>query len=107
MKQIGTGQIADGAVTGSKIAGTDKLNFGTCAGTLPSLAPGGSASFDCSDSNAVSGDEMVATRSGTRSPPSPVLINSVAFTGGIQFGFENPSSQATAERSVVMSYIIF
>jgi hypothetical protein len=109
IKQIGTGQIADNAVTGNKIAGTDKLIFGTCTGSLPVLAPGGFSEFSCSDVNADFNDEVVALWTSTRSIPAPVFMNSVINPSGfVAFGFENPSSVNTASQdSVVISYIIF
>jgi hypothetical protein len=60
-KQIGTNDIADGAVTGSKIAGTSKLLFYRCTGTISvSVEPQQSESFSC-NTEAAPGDTVLAT----------------------------------------------
>jgi hypothetical protein len=106
---VTTGDIADGAITGSKMAGITKLIFGTCTGSLPSLAPtGGLGEFSCLESNSEMADEIVAHWSSGRELPAPVLINSVAFDGSVAFGFENPGSVATAAQPTIdISYIVF
>ena len=108
MKQIGTGQIADNAVTGSKIAGTDKLIFGACIGSLPALAPGGSGSISCLEPNAAFGDEIVSSWSNLRTSPAPVLLNSIPDNNVVSFGFENPSGVSTSPQdNIRISYYVF
>jgi hypothetical protein len=64
--------------------------------------------INCADSNAETGDEIVATWSNGRGILSPVLMNSIVQSGSIFFGFENPRSGATvAQPPVDLSYIIF
>jgi hypothetical protein len=63
IKQIGTGQIADGAVTGSKIAGTQKLLFARCIfppGTAPFPAASTGFTPSCSVLGAEDADDGVA-----------------------------------------------
>ena len=116
MKQIGTEQIADNAVTGSKIAGTDKLIFGTCIGSLPALEPGSAAgAIACQEPNAdpAFGDQVVATWNvGGGNPPYPILVNATTFffsgSNHVFFGFSNPSSVMTPPQpNMNIGYIIF
>jgi len=62
MKQIGTAQIATGAITGSKIAGIQKLLFAKCI--LPAntgtISPGGTRFVSCAVPGAQVGDVVVA-----------------------------------------------
>jgi hypothetical protein len=108
IKQIGTTDIADGAITGGKMAGTTKLIFGTCTGSLPAIPAGGNGQINCSDSNAQFGDEIVFSWSNSAIVPAPLLRNLAISDGSITFGFGNPSSVETAAQGTVqINYIIY
>jgi hypothetical protein len=107
MKQIGNNAIANGAITGNKISGINKLIFGRCLGSVPNLGPGGFSQFFCSDPKASFGDMIVSTWSNPRSLPAPVLMNSVVGSGQVGFGFENQHHFVSSSQIVEISYIIF
>jgi hypothetical protein len=65
------------------------------------LGPGQFDSFGCFVPESVDGEGIFATWCGVRVPPSPVLINAAAEDENVFFGFENPSSVATAAQPVV------
>jgi hypothetical protein len=107
IKQVGTNNIADGAITGNKISGINKLIFGSCLGIVPSLFPGGFSQFICNNPNASFGDMIVSTWSNPRSLPAPVLMNSAVGSGQVGFGFENQHHFVSSSQIVEVSYIIF
>ena len=77
IKQLGTEQIADSAITGNKIAGIQKLLFAQC--TIPtgsgSLPAGGTASVTCSVPGAEDGEDGVVALNGfTGGSVSTILI---------------------------------
>ena len=109
IKQIGTNDIADNAVTGSKIAGTDKLFFGACEVDIPSLPPQGSSTVSCLDPNVLVGENIVATFADVCLGPCPVFRNTITETGQVLFGFQNPFDSLTtnSQPNTEMNYIIF
>jgi hypothetical protein len=117
MKQIGPNaiannaitapKIADGAIAGNKISGINNLIFGSCLGSVPNLGPGGFSQFLCFNPNASFGDMIVSTWNNPRSPPAPVLMNSVVGSSQVGFGFENQHHFVSSSQIVEISYIIF
>jgi hypothetical protein len=107
---ITTDKIASGAVTGNKLEGTTKLEFGTCTGFLPPIPPLQFSDIICASPQGVqSGDQIVVEHSSvTICCPEPVHTNSVVTANGLAFGFINPSDfYFTPSVPVTISYIIF
>jgi hypothetical protein len=107
---ITTDKIASGAVTGNKLEGTTKLEFGTCSGFLPPIPPLQFRDIICVSPQGVqSGDQIVVEHSSvTICCPEPVHTNSVVTANGLAFGFINPSDfYFTPSVPVTISYIIF
>jgi hypothetical protein len=103
-------KIASGAVTGNKLEGTRKLEFGTCTRFLPSIPPLEFRDIICPTPQGVqSGDQIVVEHSSlTICCPEPVHTNSVISASGLAFGFINPSEfYFTYSVPVTISYIIF
>jgi hypothetical protein len=72
LKQITTTDIHDSSVTGSKIAGIDRLIFVSCTLDFPSLEPDELAVEFCDVPGAVGGDSVVA---GHHGQPMELLIH--------------------------------
>jgi hypothetical protein len=109
IKQIGTNDIANGAITGTKITGTSKLVFVQCtASETVFTQPTGIVGFDCQTPTVAHGDGAVATMN-ELGPSNGCfkVVGAQPEDGFVRFFFQNGCDVSLIMGSTNVSAIVF